>query len=78
MFEKPFKFDYRPPGYRRESPGFGHAYSTGPLTDRKIKRYLKQGFYANRNLYRAELKKKKAEKDFLPRLIYDCEKQDFI
>ncbi len=78
MFEKPFKFDYLPHGYPRESPGFGRAPSQKVLTNRQIDKYQSQGFYTNRGIYRAELKKRKAEKDLFPKLVYDCEKQDFI
>ena len=51
-----------------------------PLTDRAIDRYVLQGFYSNRNQYRAEARKirrvQEAMKPTEKRLVYNMETQE--
>lgn len=52
----------------------------GPLTDRQIDRYVKQGVYSNRRYYRGELKKlRQLQNSFKPqpRLVYNPTTQEF-
>lgn len=68
---------------RRAMPGIKSAKIFGShvkdlLTDAQINAYWHQGFYANRASYRREQKKIQDVRDVMPRLVYDCGKQDFI
>lgn len=60
------------------SQNFNRVVLGKPLSDKAIDKYQTTGFYDNRAWYRGEVKKKRAEREVIKRLLYDCEKQDFI
>lgn len=59
------------------SPQFFGGHIRGQLTDRQIAKYLREGFYEARGVYLKEKKRLQAEKNIF-RLVYDCDKQDFV
>jgi hypothetical protein len=63
-----------------KSPKIFDTIIGSPLTDKKIERYLRSGFYSNRNRYRRELQKMNKIKEIMrpeKRLIYDINTQEF-
>lgn len=61
-----------------QSPRYFGVHVKAVLTDKQISKYIESGFYTNRAIYRRELAQRKSQTAFLRKMVYDCEKQDFV